>query len=83
MSTFDEVKKTVVAVLQLKGDAADLNPKSHLLGAIPELDSMSVVTILTMLEDSYGFCIEDDEVDGDVFETLESLTAFIDRKLSA
>ena len=82
MSTFDEVKKTVISVLQLKGDAADLTPESQLLGAIPEFDSMSVVTILTMLEDSYGFCIEDDEVDGEVFETLESLTAFVDRKLS-
>jgi acyl carrier protein len=52
-----------------------------LLGSIPELDSMAVVNLITTLEEHFGFTIEDDEINADVFGTLGSLTAFVDHKL--
>src|SRR3546814_5489929 len=47
-----------------------------LFGALPELDSMAVAGLLTELEDRLGIIIDDDDVDGDIFETLGSLIRF-------
>jgi acyl carrier protein len=52
-----------------------------LLGAIPELDSMAVVNILTSLEEHFGFVVEDDEINADTFSTLGALVKFVDQKL--
>jgi acyl carrier protein len=68
----------------------NLNPKetrltsdSPLLGAIPELDSMAVVTVITTLEDRFGFAVADDEIDGSIFATAGSLVAFVASKIGA
>jgi len=55
---------------------------TRLLGAIPEMDSMAVASILTALEERYGFTIEDDEIDGSAFATVGSLADFVDAKLA-
>lgn len=60
--------------------AAALTRDSALFGDLPELDSMAVARILTALEDRFGFRIDDDEVDGELFETLGSLADFVSRK---
>lgn len=60
--------------------AATLHRGSALFGDLPELDSMAVARVLTALEDRFGFHIDDDEVDGDLFETLGSLSDFVTRK---
>ena len=52
-----------------------------LLGSIPELDSMAVLTILTQIQEDLGCEITDDEVDASIFETFGSLRRFIDSKL--
>jgi acyl carrier protein len=53
-----------------------------LFGALPELDSMAVAEVLTAIEDRCDIVIDDDEVDGDIFETLGSLTIFVEGKLT-
>ena len=67
--------------LNLCGQPDELTISSPLLGAIPELDSMAVVSIITALEEDFGFVIDDDEISADSFETLGSLVAFVERKL--
>ena len=62
--------------------ATQFDPSTPLLGAIPELDSMAVVWLLTSIEERFGITIEDDEVDGQIFATVGSLVAFIDAKLA-
>ncbi|HKR16776.1 acyl carrier protein [Rhizorhapis sp.] len=47
-----------------------------LFGALPEMDSMAVAGLLTELEDRLGIIIEDEDVDGETFETLGSLIRF-------
>ncbi|HXD06389.1 MAG TPA: acyl carrier protein [Burkholderiaceae bacterium] len=75
-----EVIKLLRGVLSL--DAAHpLDGGSALLGSVAELDSMAVVSILTELEDRFGFSIADDEVDGHTFASVASLTAFVQSKL--
>lgn len=81
MSTLTEVKKILAQTLQL-GSAIDaMTLETRLLGALPELDSMAVVTILTALEENFGFGVDDDEISADTFATLGSLISFVDHKL--
>jgi acyl carrier protein len=80
-ANFENVKAVVVATLDIKDRADDLVPESQLLGSLPELDSIAVVELVVALQDRFGIEIEDDEVIGDVFETLGQLTAFIDAKV--
>lgn len=56
--------------------AAAFGPDTGLFGALPEFDSMAVMTVLTELEDRLGILIEDDEVDGEMLATFGALTAF-------
>ena len=83
MDTQQEMLKILDEVLTLGGRLKDMNATSPLLGAIPELDSMAVIAILTTLEERFGFVIEDDEMDGSVFATIGSLSGFVERKLEA
>ncbi|MGA8147384.1 MAG: phosphopantetheine-binding protein [Gallionellaceae bacterium] len=76
-----EVAGILDQVLSINGRGMNLKPDSPLLGAIPELDSMAVVTILTTLEEHFGFTVEDDEISADTFATLGTLTQFVEQKL--
>jgi len=83
MDNKEEVIAVLDEVLSLKGRARDFARNTPLLGAIPELDSMAVVALITMLEERFGFTVEDDEIDGAVFATLGSLLDFVEDKLAA
>jgi hypothetical protein len=39
---------------------------------------MAVASVLTSLEERFGFSIDDDEIDGATFATVGSLVAFVD-----
>lgn len=83
MSTIDNVKSVLRDALQL-GDRADrFDSSTPLLGSIPELDSMAVVTVITAIEDTFDFLVDDDEITAEAFETVGSLTEFVDRKLAS
>lgn len=77
-----EVIKTLRAVLNLDSGRHKLDAGTALLGSVAELDSMAVVSILTALEDRFGFAVDDDEVDGHTFASVGSLVTFIQSKLS-
>ena len=83
MNTFDDVKSVLVHALQLGDRGALLDASSPLLGALPELDSMAVVGIITALEEHFGFLVDDDEISAETFETLGSLVEFVETKLAA
>ena len=80
MSTEQQVIDTVQSVLNL-GAGERLAADSPLLGSVPELDSMAVVSILTALEEQFGIVVDDDEVDGRTFATVGSLIDFVRSKL--
>jgi acyl carrier protein len=77
-----EVLRILDEVLSLGGRAQSFSPDTPLLGAIPELDSMAVVTLITSLEEQLGIIVDDDDIDGATFETVGSLTAFVSAKLA-
>jgi acyl carrier protein len=72
-----EVIRILDEVLGLGGRAEAFDADTPLLGAIPELDSMAVVTLITTLEERFGIRVDDDEISGDTFATVGSLAAFV------
>ena len=82
-----DIKSEIVALLDetlgLNGRAATFTEKTTLLGALPELDSMAVVALITSLEERFGFSVDDDEIDGATFATVGSLIEFVEAKLAA
>lgn len=82
MSIDEEVLKILRSVLQL-GPGAQVHAGSALMGSVAELDSMAVVSILTEIEEKFGFSIDDDEVDGRIFASVPSLTRFVRAKLDS
>ena len=82
MKHLDEVKNILGDVMSLGDRKALLNEESVLLGSIPELDSMAVVNIITALEEHFGIAVDDDEISAEAFETLGSLTRFVEQKLT-
>jgi len=59
---------------------ARFDEATALFGALPELDSMAVATLLTGIEERFGVLIEDDDVDAEDFATFGTLLAFVRRK---
>ncbi|MEO0617310.1 MAG: phosphopantetheine-binding protein [Pseudomonadota bacterium] len=80
MTTLEAVRAEIRTVLQLGPDFDNADAATPLLGSIPELDSMAVVSILTAFEDVFDIEIEDDDIDAETFATLGSLAEFVDQK---
>lgn len=83
LDIMQEVVAVLDEILSLNGRAATFGLETPLLGAIPELDSMAVVALLTTLEERFGFTVDDDEIDGGTFATLGSLLDFVQSKVDA
>lgn len=81
MDTVDGVRNLLKSALQLGERADRLTEGSALLGAIPELDSMAVVTVITMIEEQYDVRVDDDEISADTFATVGTLARFLADKL--
>jgi acyl carrier protein len=83
MDVLKEVTRVLDEVLSLGGRGAGFTRGTALLGAIPELDSMAVVSLITTLEDRFGFVVDDDEISGETFATVGALTDFVASKVAA
>jgi len=83
MDVTQEVLRALDEVLSLGGRSASFTRATHLLGSLPELDSMAVVSLITGLEDRFGIVVDDDDIDGDTFGTVGSLSDFVASKLNA
>jgi acyl carrier protein len=78
-----EVLHVLDEVLSLNGRGLSFGRSTHLLGAVPELDSMAVVALVTSLEERFAIAIDDDDIDGQTFASVGSLSDFVRDKLSA
>ncbi|MCG3188193.1 MAG: hypothetical protein LKCHEGNO_00086 [Burkholderiaceae bacterium] len=83
MDVAREVILTLDEVLSLNGRGRAFTHETHLLGAIPEFDSMAVVSLITALEERFGISVADDEIDGQTFATVGRLVDFVSDKLAA
>ena len=81
MPVIDDVRLILGDALGLGDRAGELQEDSALLGSIPEFDSMAVVSVITALEEQFEIVVDDDEVSAETFETLGTLTSFVEEKL--
>jgi acyl carrier protein len=77
MKYLEEVKTLLIDVLNLGPAGQSLDAGSPLLGSLPELDSMAVVTLIGALEEHFGIMVDDDDISASTFATLGSLAAFV------
>ncbi len=68
--------------LALPPDRLPAERDTPLLGAVPELDSMAVVSLLTALEDRFGITLDESELSAETFSTLGSLGDFVSAQLA-
>lgn len=83
MDIKQEMLSILDEVLSLGGRGLAFTRDTSLLGAIPELDSMAVVALIGIMEERFGFVVDDDEIDGSVFASVGSLVDFVQGKLEA
>ena len=83
MNVLNELLSVLDEVLSLGGRSAGFDRQTPLLGAVPELDSMAVVTLITSLEERFGITVDDDDIDGETFATVGALADFVTAKLAA
>lgn len=81
MDVLREVNRVLDDVLSLQGRATAFGRDTPLLGAVPELDSMAVVSVITTLEDRFGIVIDDDDIDGSTFATVGALVDLVTTRL--
>lgn len=78
-----EVLRVLDEVLSLGGRGIQFTRQTRLLGAVPELDSMAVVGVITALEERVGITVDDREIDSFTFATVGSLVEFVEQRLRA
>lgn len=79
--TMDDVREVLVSALELRQSPADLHPDTPLFGALPELDSLGVLALVTDIEEHFDITIDDEEFGAELFETVGTLTKFVETKL--
>lgn len=83
METCSKVLQVLDDVLSLSGRALQWNRETPLLGAVPELDSMAVVSLLTELTDRLGIDIDYDDFDGSIFTNVGTLVDYVQQRTTA
>lgn len=83
MGVIDDVRLVVGDTLQLGARANAMIASTPLLGALPELDSLAVISVLTALEEHFGITVDDDEIEAATFATLGTLSNLVEQKLGA
>lgn len=81
MTALELTKRLVRSCLQL-GTDYPLSDDTVLLGGFPEFNSLTITTLITQIEDATGCEISDQEISGEIFETIQSLADFIEVKIS-
>jgi acyl carrier protein len=80
MTHLDQVKSILSSTLGL--GTLRLEQDTALLGNLPELDSMAVISLITAIEQHFGIDVDDDEISARHFATLGTLASFVELKLA-
>lgn len=84
MQTMQQVISAVIEVLVstlgIEDQASGLDAATPLFGELPELDSLGVVELTVALEGRFDILIDDEDITGEVFETVGSLADFVAAK---
>ena len=78
--TLPGVVEVLTRTLGIEDRADSITRGTRLFGELPELDSLGVVELAAALEDRFDIVIEDEDFTGEVFESVATLTDFIDAR---
>jgi len=79
----DAVREVLIETLELRQRPDELQADTTLFGSLPELDSFGVVQLVTAIEERFGITIDDDEFGAELFDTVGTLTEFVEAKIAA
>lgn len=82
MTHLPDVLRVLEEALQLQGRSASFTPETPLMGALPELDSMAVLAVITGLEAHFGIAFRDDQLSGASFASVGSLCDLVAETLA-
>lgn len=82
MKTLENVLSVLDNALFLQGRTSNFNQHTALLGALPELDSMAAVSLITALENHFGITFQDEDISGAAFSTVGSLCDLVEQTLA-
>lgn len=79
----EEVKGVLVETLRVYDRADSIDASTRLMGSLPELDSLAMLELVTALQDRFGITFDEEDLTADRFETLGTLSEFVDAKRGA
>lgn len=82
MNLTENVLRVLDDALGLNGRAQTFKPETALMGALPELDSMAAVSLITGLENHFGLAFHDEDISGSAFATVRSLCDLVAHTLA-
>jgi acyl carrier protein len=82
MNIFDTLKIYLLSEIAVDAGIKTLEPDDDLLeqGII---DSMGIMKLVTFMEETFGIGIDDEDIVPENFQTLTSMTEYIEQKLRA
>lgn len=75
-------KEILQTTLQLGDQADSLTRETPLMGHFPQLNSLTVMGVISEIEAQTGCAIDDQEITAEIFETVGTLATFIHQKTS-
>lgn len=82
MNIIENVLHVLDEALNLNGRALTFSRTTPLMGALPELDSMAAISLITGLESQFGFTFRNEELNGAAFATVGSLCDLVTEAMS-
>lgn len=79
MDIQQQVLVLIDEVLSLDGRGLQFDVDTALLGSVPELDSMAVISLIHAIEEHFSIEVPDDEIDGSSFATVGTVVDFVTR----
>ena len=75
-------KEILQTTLQLGAQADALTRETPLMGHFPQLNSLTVMGIISEIEAQTGCAIDDQEISSEIFDSVGTLATFIQQKMS-
>lgn len=82
MNSLDLTRDLLRQCLQLGARADTLTADTPLLGNFPEFNSLTVVALVSAIEEQLGCEVSDTEINEELFRTVGSLSGFIEEKMA-
>jgi acyl carrier protein len=80
MKTFEMLEKYILTEVAVDRDKKSLEPDEDLLGS-GIIDSMAVMKLVLLLEETFDIEVEDEDIVPENFQTLNSLVEYVEQKM--